>query len=81
MNRVTDGLLVDMRDMLRDHVLQVSLDEKRWKAFYLRDQKCNLGRMQSTCILFTPEGIVIFGDLCPGNDDRNSGVIDRKSVV
>jgi hypothetical protein len=33
-----------------------------------------MGRMQSCLIMFSPEGINILGDLCPGNDARNSGV-------
>lgn len=40
-------------------------------AFYLRESPDT--RIMSTLVLFTPEGIVITGDLCPG---RN-GVIIR----
>lgn len=60
------------RDMLKNHFLEEVLDSPKFQAFYLKEP--GLGRMQSTLILFTPEGIIITGDLCPGNDPRNSGV-------
>lgn len=60
------------RDTLKNHVLEQVLDAPKFKAFYLKEP--GMGRMQSTLILFTPEGIIIGGDLCPGNDPRNSGV-------
>lgn len=59
-------------DMLKNHYLEQVLDTEKFKAFYLREP--GMGRMQSCLFMFTPEGIVICGDLCPGNDSRNSGV-------
>lgn len=53
-----------MRDSLKDHVLEQVLDTEKFRAFYLK--KPGGGRMMSTLIMFTPEGIVITGDLCPG---------------
>lgn len=46
----------------------------RIRAFYLKPSDNLDGRMESTYFLFTPEGVNILGDLCPGNDGRNSGV-------
>ena len=57
---------------LKNHYLEQVLDTPRFKAFYLKQP--GMGRMQSCMILFSPEGINILGDLCPGNDKRNSGV-------
>lgn len=59
-------------DHFKDHVLTQVLDADKFKAFYLKNPK--YGRMESCMILFSPEGINILGDLCPGNDPRNSGV-------
>lgn len=58
--------------MFEKHFLEQVLDTEKFKAFYLKEP--GMGRMQSCLILFTPEGIIICGDLCPGNDPRNSGV-------
>jgi hypothetical protein len=58
--------------MLATHILEQVLDTPKFKAFYLKEP--GMGRMQSCLILFSPEGINILGDLCPGNDTRNSGV-------
>lgn len=60
------------REMLAEHVLVQVLDEPKFKAFYLKDPQYS--RMQSCLILFSPEGINLFGDLCPSNDRRSSGV-------
>lgn len=57
---------------LKNHYLEQVLDTPRFKAFYLKQP--GMGRMQSCMIMFSPEGINILGDLCPGNDKRNSGV-------
>lgn len=56
---------------LKDHYLEQVLDTDKFKAFYLRQP--GMGRMQSCMIMFSPEGINLLGDLCPGNDSRNSG--------
>jgi hypothetical protein len=59
-----------MKDALKDHVL-IPLDAgKDMKAFYLK--KPGEGRMMSTLIVFTPEGIVIQGDLTPGQNGNVS---------
>lgn len=60
------------KESFQNHTLEVALDHEKWKAFYLR--AAGGGRTQSTFLMFTPEGIFISGDLCPGNDARNSGV-------
>lgn len=57
---------------LKNHILEQVLDTPKFKAFYLKNPK--YGRMDSCMFLFTPEGVIICGDLCPGNDKRNSGV-------
>lgn len=62
----------DYDEMFAQHHLEQVLDTETFKAFYLKET--GMGRMQSCLILFTPEGINICGDLCPGNDPRNSGV-------
>lgn len=59
-------------ETFKNHYLERALDSEGFKAFYLKEP--GMGRMQSTLFLFTPEGIIITGDLCPGNDSRNSGV-------
>lgn len=68
-------LLKSFTDMLKDHFLIEQGGTDRIRAFYLKHKDRQIyGRMQSTYFLFTPEGIIITGDLCPGNDNRNSGV-------
>lgn len=63
-----------MRESLKDHKLELVLDAPRFRAFYLK--RPGEGRMMSTLIVFTPEGIVVCGDLCPGHGDGASrGVI------
>lgn len=57
---------------LKDHYLEQVLDTPKFKAFYLKRQ--GYGRMESCLLFFSPEGISIHGDLCHGNDSRNSGV-------
>lgn len=58
-----------MRESLREHVLEQILDTEKFKAFYIKQP--GQGRMMSTLILFTPEGIVLQGDLTPS---RNGNV-------
>jgi hypothetical protein len=54
-----------MKESLKDHVLVPVLPHKgAWASFYLR--KPGEGRMMSCLITFTPEGIVLQGDLTPG---------------
>lgn len=50
-------------DTFKDHYLEQVLDAEKFKAFYLKQP--GMGRMQSAMFLFTPEGIIICGDLCP----------------
>jgi len=54
-----------MKQSLEGHVLEQTLDTEKYKAFYLK--RPGEGRMMSTLIMFTPEGIVIMGDLCPSD--------------
>ena len=54
-----------MKKSLKGHVLEQILDTEKFKAFYLKLP--GEGRMMSTLILFTPEGIVLMGDLCPNH--------------
>lgn len=54
---------------LRDHKLEPLITEGPITAYYLRGP--DGGRMMSTLIMFTPEGIVLQGDLTPG---RNGNV-------
>lgn len=53
-----------MRDSLKDHVLEKVLDTDRFVGFYLR--RPSGGRMMSSLLLFTPEGIILTGDLSTG---------------
>jgi hypothetical protein len=62
-----------MAEALKDHVLEEVLQETAgFRAFYLKMP--GKTRMMSTLFVFTPEGIVIMGDLCPGGP-RNQGCI------
>ncbi len=58
-----------MRESLKDHVLETVVETEKVQAYYLK--KPGDGRMMSTLILFTPEGIVLQGDLTLG---RNGNV-------
>jgi hypothetical protein len=62
-----------MREEMKDKILVPMDGGKDVQGFYLKPPQG--GWVQSTMILFTKGGIVIMGDLCPGNDRRNSGVI------
>jgi hypothetical protein len=59
-----------VRKEMATHTLEVHVDTPLLKAWYLRPP--NGGRMQSTYILETVEGIVIMGDWCP---ESNRGAI------
>lgn len=54
---------------IKNHVLHTVAEEPPIEAFYLRPPEG--GRIMSTLILFTPEGIVLMGDLTP---ERNGTV-------
>ena len=50
---------------LENHYLKVVEHTPNIEMYYLREP--GSGRMMSTLIMFTPEGIVITGDLAPGS--------------
>lgn len=52
-------------ERLNNHQLTQITDTAKIKAYYLHDKPLNESRMMSTLIMFTPEGIIICGDLCP----------------
>ncbi len=59
----------DMRAALADHRLRLLEETPTITAYYL--EKPGEGRMMSTLILFTPEGIALMGDLTP---ERNGSI-------
>lgn len=59
----------NMRSAFTNHTLHVEADCPTVRAWYLRPS--NGGRMQSTLIVETREGIVIMGDMCP----KQNGII------
>jgi len=69
--------MTDYERALKDHILiedpfnslGPEEDQLRLQAFYLK--KKDEGRMGSTLLIFTPEGIVITGDLTP---ERNGSI-------
>ena len=64
-----------IKQELKNHEMEEIPAGEKIRAFMMRhkDRK-QYGRMQSTLFLFTPEGIVIMGDYCPGGP-RNQGSI------
>ncbi len=54
-----------MEESLKGHTLEQVLDTEKFQAFYMK--RPGGGRCMSTLITFTPEGIVIQGDLTPGH--------------
>jgi hypothetical protein len=52
-----------MKESLANHVLEEIPAGEKMQAFWMK--KPERGRMMSTLLVFTPEGIVITGDLCP----------------
>lgn len=64
-----------MRDALKNHVLEEVLPQTgEFRAFYLKEP--GEGRMMSTLFVFTPEGVVIMGDLCPGGPKNQGSISD-----
>lgn len=64
-----------IKESLKNHVLEEALPQTgAFRAFYMKEP--GKGRMMSTLFIFTPEGIVIMGDLCPGGP-RNGGSISN----
>ena len=55
-----------MREALSGHILETVLETEKVSAYYLK--RPGQGRMMSTLILFTPEGIVLQGDLTPSRN-------------
>jgi hypothetical protein len=55
-------------EQLDRHFLSEICNDGPFKSYYLK--RPGSSRMMSTCIIFTPEGIVITGDFCP-----NYGVV------
>jgi len=70
MSYVTAG----MKDALKNHVLEEVPAGGEFRAFYLKEP--GHGRMNSTLFIFTPEGIVIMGDLCPGGPKNQGSISD-----
>lgn len=58
--------LQDYRRMLAQHVLEPVEVGQKVSAYYLR--KPGGGLMESTLIVFTPEGIALMGDVTPGKN-------------
>jgi hypothetical protein len=64
-----------MKDALKNHVLEEVLPQTgEFRAFYLKEP--GQGRVMSTLFVFTPEGIVIMGDLCPGGPKNQGSISD-----
>lgn len=61
-----------MRECLKAHILEPLETGEKVQAFYLK--KPGQGRAMSTLILFTPEGIVLQGDLTPGQNGNVSTI-------
>lgn len=59
-----------MRESLAGHVLETVLESEKIRAYYMK--RPGHGRMMSTLILFTPEGIVLQGDLTPAQNGNVS---------
>lgn len=62
-----------MKQSLANHVLEEALPfDKGFLAYYMKEP--GQGRMMSTLFIFTPEGIVIMGDLCPGGPGNRGSI-------
>ena len=61
-----------LRKELADHVLEVVTLDTDLQAFYLKRE--GSGRMMSTLIIFSPEGITLIGDLVPCRHGCNSAL-------
>lgn len=61
-----------MKDALKNHVLEEQPAGGKFRAFYMKEP--GQGRMMSTLFVFTPEGIVIMGDLCPGGPNNQGSI-------
>jgi hypothetical protein len=56
----------NMREAMQKHTLEIEADTPTLRAWYLR--KPGRGRMDSTLIIETREGLVIMGDRSPGDN-------------
>lgn len=62
-----------IKEALKNHVLEEALPFGHgFLAYYMREP--GQGRMMSTLFVFTPEGIVIMGDLCPGGPGNRGSI-------
>ena len=62
-----------IKEALKNHVLEEALPFGHgFLAYYMRDP--GQGRMMSTLLVFTPEGIVLMGDLCPGGPGNRGSI-------
>lgn len=76
-SNMTTHVSEGQRETLENHVLDLHVDTPQLKAWYLRDPRREVGRINSVMILATREGIVIVGDLCPGEHGAlNAGGYD-----
>jgi hypothetical protein len=63
----------EMKRSLENHVLEEALPFGHgFLAYYMKEPE--QGRMMSTLFVFTPEGIVIMGDLCPGGPGNRGSI-------
>ncbi len=69
MSQLWEKELRQATDLYKEHQLELVEKTSKVEMYYLK--KPGHGRMCSTLIIFSPEGIVIAGDLCPAG----SGVI------
>lgn len=62
-----------IKESLKNHVLEEALPFGHgFLAYYMKEP--GQGRMMSTLFVFTPEGIVIMGDLCPGGPGNGGSI-------
>lgn len=62
-------------DQLKNHYLEPLELGQHLQAYYLREKPGS--RMMSCLIIFSPEGIIITGDLNPGRRERKNGIVAR----
>lgn len=62
-----------IKESLKNHVLEEALPfGNGFLAYYMKEP--GQGRMMSTLFVFTPEGVVIMGDLCPGGPGNRGSI-------
>lgn len=67
---MTTAVEPQMAEALERHTLREVLDTPGFTAFYMK--RPDVGRIMSTLITFSPEGITIAGDLTPGRNGNTS---------